>query len=294
MKLVQVDPDDILLTNDLTRSGRSKQFEERLESSIDAMGLAEPLKVARLPDTDAPGKKYLLVDGVMRFRAIAALRAKDASRFRRIPAYVVEYSKRYEIRYQTDIYQDLLPSQLASLVEHLHQAERVSKSDIAQYIGVSAATLRNYTGLWRLMQRGGLFAKIVSLMDVGIVPASNPYAWLRLTAAGIRFAIETELAQGGTAEAWVEARLMEARQGQVRALPLKFVEAVTGGLAPHCYREDAAVREMKQRLGLRRAARLQRPASNARAALPHLDRVAARTHDPVLRMAATSLRSYLK
>ena len=57
---------------------------------------------------------------------------------------------------------NLLPSQLAALVEHLHKAERVRKADIARYIGVSPTTLRNYTGLWRLLQRGELFAKIVS------------------------------------------------------------------------------------------------------------------------------------
>ena len=45
-------------------------------------------------------------------------------------------------------------------------------------------TLRNYTGLWRLLQRGGLFAKVVELMDVEVIPSSNPYAWLRLTPNG--------------------------------------------------------------------------------------------------------------
>jgi hypothetical protein len=83
-----------------------------------------------------------------------------------------------------------LPSQLAALVEHLHQNDNIQKSQIAAYIGVSAPTLRNYTGLWRLVQRGGLFARIVDLMDAGVLPTSNPYAWLRLTTSGLTTALE--------------------------------------------------------------------------------------------------------
>ena len=94
-----------------------------------------------------------------------AIREKDEARFPTVLSYVLDYERRFELRYQTDIYQDLLPSQLAALVEHLHLTEHVRKVDIARYIGVSPATLRNYTGLWRLLQRGGLFAQIVELMD---------------------------------------------------------------------------------------------------------------------------------
>ena len=68
--------------------------------------------------------------------------------------------------------------------------ENVQKVDIARYIGVSPATLRNYTGLARLIGRGGLFAQIVELMDVGVIPASNPYAWLRLNDDGVRHVLE--------------------------------------------------------------------------------------------------------
>ena len=177
MKLIELELSDLVVSEELRRSGSAKQFEERLKSSIEEIGLAEPIKVAPLPTG-----KYLVVDGTMRLKAIAALRKKDPAAFPTIPAYVMDYDRRYELRYQTDIYQDLLPSQLAELVEHLHQTEHIRKADIARYIGVSPATLRNYTGLWRLLQRGGLFAKVVELMDVGVIPSSNPYAWLRLTA----------------------------------------------------------------------------------------------------------------
>ena len=128
----------------------------------------------------------MVVDGVIRLRAIRAIRDKDPAQFPTVPVYVLNYERRYELRYQSDIYQDLLPSKLAGVVEHLHRTEQVRKVDIARYIGVSPATLRNYTGLWRLLQRGGLFAKIVELMDVDVIPSSNPYAWLRLTADGLR------------------------------------------------------------------------------------------------------------
>src|SRR5205823_1149800 len=138
------------------------------------------LKVAKRPDG-----RYVVIDGVMRVRAIRRIRQKDPGRFATVAAYVLDYSLRYELRYQSDIYQDLLPSQLATLVEYLHRTRHIRKLDIARYIGVSPTTLRNYTGLWRLLHRAGLFAKVVELMDAGVLPSSNPYAWLRLTDAGL-------------------------------------------------------------------------------------------------------------
>ena len=139
MKIVEIDPDDLVLSLELSRSGSAKQFEERLLASIEEIGLAEPIKVAPLQTG-----KYLVIDGTMRLRAIAAIRKEDPAAFPTVPAYLLDFKRRYELRYQTDIYQDLLPSQLAGLVEHLHQTEHVRKVDIARYIGVSPATLRNY------------------------------------------------------------------------------------------------------------------------------------------------------
>jgi ParB-like chromosome segregation protein Spo0J len=69
------------------------------------MGLAEPLKVAPLP-----GGRFLVIDGMLRLKAIKAIRGAKPEDFATIPYYVVDYARRYEIRYQTDIYQDLLPS----------------------------------------------------------------------------------------------------------------------------------------------------------------------------------------
>lgn len=295
MKVQLIGIDDLVVSPDLARTAHSKLFEERLRASIDAIGLTEPLKVARVPAAAPRARKYLIVDGVLRWRAICALREPQPGRFDRVPAYVFEFSSRYEIRFQSDIYQDLLPSQLAALVEHLHQERRISKSDIAKFIGVSAATLRNYTGLWRLLQRGDLFAGVVKLMDVGILPSSNPFAWLRLTKHGLRSVMETYLAQGVAAETWIAESLEEAKRRPVRSLPLKFVEAITGDLTPDCYLQDERVRAMKQELGLRRAVAKKRTAARSvRSIIRHLDDVADRATDPVLRSAATSLRTYLK
>ena len=199
---------DCSLSHDLRRSGSAKQFGERLKSSIEEIGLSEPIKVTPLPEGELPRHR--------RHDATAG-RAGDpqeaAGAVPNDPRYVFDYERRFEIRYQSDIYQDLLPSQLAVLVEHLHRAEHVSKIDIARYIGVSPATLRNYTGLWRLLQRGTLFAKIVDLIDVEVIPSSNPYAWLRLTANGLRKVIEDNFSEGEPAETWIEQTIKRARQG---------------------------------------------------------------------------------
>lgn len=295
MKLVELDPADLVVSDDLRRSGSAKQFEDRLRSSIEEIGLAEPIKVAAMPSG-----RYLVVDGTLRIRAISDLRKVDPTAFSTVPAYVTDYDRRYEIRYQTDIYQDLLPSQLAALVEHLHKAERVRKADIARYIGVSPTTLRNYTGLWRLLQRGELFAKIVELMDVEVMPSSNPYAWLRLTSQGIRRIIEESFSDGEPAESWIEQRILAARQGQIVRFTTKYVEATTDGLEPEYYREDEDLRSVKRDLGLRRAATQtkakKQPVSklDVRVAVRHLSRVSRDSPNLVLKTAARSLRTYLQ
>jgi len=63
MKLINVAPDELDLSPELVRSGSAKSFEERLRSSIDEIGLAEPLKVAYRPTGG-----YLVIDGAMRLR----------------------------------------------------------------------------------------------------------------------------------------------------------------------------------------------------------------------------------
>lgn len=294
MKLIQVSPKDLVVSKDLDRSRTSKPFEERLRASIEEIGLAEPLKVAALPKG-----KYLVVDGMIRLRAIQAIRLKDPDAFEPVPAYVVDFAKRFELRYQTDIYQDLLPSQLASLVEHLHETEQIPKVEIARYIGVSPQTLRNYTGLWRLIQRRGLFARIVELMDVGVFPASNPYAWLRLNAGGLRYALESNCTDGERAEKWIEQQITRARRGDGIGYQISFVEAITSSLPDDCYRESTDVRALKREMGLRRAAAVKRhkraaTKRDATAAIRNLNHVVQRSPDRVLRVAARSLCGYLK
>lgn len=289
MRLLDVSPDKLVVSTDLARSGSVKQFEERLKASIEEIGLAEPLKVAPLPQGN-----YLVVDGTLRLNAITAIRSDDPTAFPKVPVYVVDFERRYELRYQTDIYQDLLPSQLASLVEHLHKTEHIRKADIARYIGVSPPTLRNYTGLWRLIERGGLFARIVELMDVQVIPSSNPYAWLRLTALGLCHVLETSFTDGAKIDAWIDETILAARRGDVVRFPIKYVEAVTNSLSSEFYREDQEVRTVKRDLGLRRAKKQNASRSKtAMSAVQNLDRVSRRSTDPVLRSAARSLKAYL-
>lgn len=291
MKVAYVRPDDLTISPELARSRSSKVFEERLKASIQEMGLAEPLKVSSLR-----GRKHLVIDGILRLKAIRAIRTDDPTQFEAVPVYLVDHRQRFEIRYQTDIYQDLLPSQLATLVEHLHRAENIKKADIARYIGVSPATLRNYTGLWRLMERGGLFSKVVELMDLGVFPASNPYAWLRLTDDGLRYALATRFAGGGSAADWVEQRIEAAKRGDVAPYPLKDIEAKTDELTDDCYRLDAEFRERKRDFGLLRAAtsKPKVPRIDTRAAIAWLNRVSHESSDEVLAIAAAGLSDFLQ
>ncbi|GIG53331.1 ParB/RepB/Spo0J family partition protein [Demequina activiva] len=287
MKLIEVPIGQLRLSAELARSGSAKAFEERLRSSVEEIGLAEPLKVAARPDGG-----YLVIDGALRLRAVRSIRQKDPSRFKTVTAYSLDYDMRYEIRFQSDIYQDLLPSQLATLVEHLHEAEHVRKADIARYIGVSPATLRNYTGLWRLMERGGLFTRIVELMDVGVFPSSNPYAWLRLTDDGLERALREKFTKGSDPETWSTAVAADARLGRAERYPLKFIEMVTAALPPECYLAGEEVRAVKRELGLRRAGgqATYRDFSHAR---DRLSTVSKKSREPVLVAAAKSFEEYL-
>lgn len=287
MKLIEVAPEDLALSPELVRSGRAKSFEDRLRSSVDEIGLAEPLKVAPNPEGG-----YLVIDGALRLGAVKSLREKDPTRFETIPAYLLDYELRYEIRFQSDIYQDLLPSQLATLVEHLHRAENVLKVDIARYIGVSPATLRNYTGLWRLMERGGLAARIVELMDVGVFPASNPYAWLRLTDGGLERVLRERFAKGEEPEVWISAITDAARLGGTERYPLKFIEMVTAALPPDCFHADEDVRTIKRDLGQRRAAG-EATKRKFKAARDYLTSVSKESKQPVVKAAAKSFEAYL-
>ena len=289
MKLVNVAPEDLTVSNDLTRTGSAKAFSERLQASIDEIGLAEPLKVAPLPKGG-----YLVIDGGLRLHAIRALRKADPARFKTIPAFLYDYKQRFEIRYQSDIYQDLLPSQLAQLVEHLHEAEQVRKLDIARYIGVSPATLRNYTGLARMIQRGGLFAKVVDLMDAEVFPSSNPFAWLRLSAKGIRQVLEVFAKNNEPAERWIDSSLNRVQQGQFVRYPADVVESVTGNLPDDCYQSSGEERSVKKGLGLQRTKRMKKKVIDFAPAHRHLKVVSSRAKDPVLQSAARSLSEYLK
>lgn len=287
MKLIEVAPDELTVSPELVRSGSAKSFEDRLRSSVDEIGLAEPLKVAVNPDGG-----YLVIDGALRLRAIQSLREKDPTRFESVAAYLLDYDLRYEIRFQSDIYQDLLPSQLATLVEHLHKAENVLKVDIARYIGVSPATLRNYTGLWRLMERGGLFPRIVELMDVGVFPSSNPYAWQRLTDEGLERVLREKFAKGEDPETWISAVADAARLGGTERYPLKYVEMVTAAMPPECFRVGEDVRAIKRDLGLRRAAG-QAKQQSFKEARDRLSRISKESKEPVLATAAKSFQDYL-
>src|SRR5690349_13663323 len=103
MKLIEISPGDLKVSPELIRSGSAKSFEDRLRASIEEIGLAEPLKVAADPKGG-----YLVIDGALRLRAVESIRKSDPTRFETLSAYLRHYNLRYEIRFQSDIYQDLL------------------------------------------------------------------------------------------------------------------------------------------------------------------------------------------
>ena len=127
MKLIEVAPEELTLSKELTRTGSAKSFAERLQASIEEIGLAEPIKVAPLSDGG-----YLVIDGGLRLQAIRAIRKKEPTRFKRIPAYLFHYEQRFELRELREMHRrfflaghglvDLVGSEREDRREDAHQA----------------------------------------------------------------------------------------------------------------------------------------------------------------------------
>src|SRR5688572_28250036 len=64
VKLIEVAPEELTISKELTRTGSAKSFSERLQASIEEIGLAEPIKVAPLSSGG-----YLVIDGALRLQA---------------------------------------------------------------------------------------------------------------------------------------------------------------------------------------------------------------------------------
>jgi hypothetical protein len=289
MKVESLRFEDLRVEASLARRNRPSKFLHLLEASIREVGLAEPLKVARIRAAN-----YVIVDGILRHEAICRIRETDRGAFNRIPAVVYPYEQRFEIRYQTDIYQDLMPSQLAQLVEHLHAKEGVSKQEMAASLGIARPTLRNYTGLFRLASRGGISRSVVALMDVQVMPSSNPYAWLRLTTDGLRKVIEDHFSEGHRAESWFEEVLSLPAENRP-TYSATFVEKVTSSLEERYYRQGSEIRGRKKALGRRRTSNVTQLALDELDGdgLRRLEQVAEHTDSPVLRVAALNLRRWI-
>lgn len=285
MKILHVPIESLVVDNQLERARPARFFEEKIRASLRVIGLVEPLKAAPLADG-----QFVVIDGVLRLKSMRKIHASNADMFKHIPCYIFDLEDRFQVRYHSDIYQDLLPSQMAEFVEHLHSQSGVAKSEIASYIGVSPATLRNYTGLARLLGRGGLFARLVQLMDLGIMPASNPYAWLRLSDEGLRYVIERRLSSGQTAEDWFDVRVNLGQDGNVSRFTIHEVQSVTDDLPAYLYRQGEASRVMKKNIGSRRGRVNERIASGQPAAL-HV--ASTSSQNETLRLAAQNLGAFL-
>jgi hypothetical protein len=144
---------------------------------------------------------------------------------------------------------------------------------------------------------------MVELMDVGVMPSSNPYVWLRLNADGLRYVIEKRIAEDLNAEQWIEQNVLAARQGHAIRYLTSYVESITDGLDARYYREDEDLRSVKRDLGLRRASTqhessqpelIPMPKRDVSVAVRHLGRVSRQANNPVLKSAANSLRAYLQ
>jgi hypothetical protein len=132
-------------------------------------------------------------------------------------------------------------------------------------------------------------------MDVGVIPSSNPFAWMRLTDHGIDLVIRTSFSDGEEPSEWIEKRLAMAKQGHASMFPLKDIEAATSGLSAECYREGEEVRNRKRDLGRRRALPIKERAAHDNAeAVRRLKMVSMVADEPVLVSAAQSLTEYLQ
>ena len=130
-------------------------------------------------------------------------------------------------------------------------------------------------------------------MDSEVFPSSNPFAWLRLSAKGIRQVFDVFSSKNGSVEEWIELALYQVQQGRSVLYPSTVVESVTGSLADDCYLSSGEERSAKKDRGLQRTKRMKKKVIDFTLAYKHLKVVSSRSKDPVLQMAAKALTEYL-
>lgn len=123
-----------------------KDFDEEqireLASSIDKLGLIQPITIQREKDG-----KYLLVAGERRYRAVKSL-GRD-----KIAAYIIERSE-VEIMEMSLVEniqrQDLNPIEIALSLEAILKKSNKTQEELSQNIGKSRASISNYIRLLKL------------------------------------------------------------------------------------------------------------------------------------------------
>ena len=145
MYLTHLRLDGINLLPELKRTkraeGPSKDSEKFLKESIKIVGMREPLLV---------NENRELIDGYRRYYAIKDLQKLDmlppSIDISKIPC-IIASTKAYnpaDLRIQSDVRQDLTPSQEAYYYGELFKTRSINKNDLAKMIGISPMSISNY------------------------------------------------------------------------------------------------------------------------------------------------------
>jgi ParB/RepB/Spo0J family partition protein len=144
MYLTHLKLSDLTLLSELVRKKKyagSKDSERFLKESLIKVGMREPLLI---------NDRHELIDGYRRYYAIKELQQRNmlpaTINITKIPCVMVSTAGNHPatIRIQSDIRQDLTPSQEAHYYQKLLKEHNLKKHDLAIMIGISAMSISNY------------------------------------------------------------------------------------------------------------------------------------------------------
>jgi len=151
MRMKGINIKDVELLPEFVRQKKadrvSKQSDEYLRDSIKNVGMKEPLTVLNL------GKRYLLVDGYRRLKAIKDLseigELHDSIDVNSLPAIVHDDISPMVARYMVDIRQDIPYTLRAIFIKKLLDEHGKTRKEIAQLYGISPPSIENWLVILR-------------------------------------------------------------------------------------------------------------------------------------------------
>ncbi|MCH2044504.1 MAG: ParB/RepB/Spo0J family partition protein [Saprospiraceae bacterium] len=152
-KVIDVPLDQIVTVPDQPRQHFDEKALGELATSIQTLGLIQPITVRHIPPDGAGTKsRYKIISGERRYRASQLIKGKDSIR-----AYVLPVKTDLEMLEMALVEniqrEDLNALEIAHTYDRLMNECKLDQNQLADRIGKGRSTVTNYLGLLRLPER---------------------------------------------------------------------------------------------------------------------------------------------